>query len=268
MMGGTALAVLLGLIPLFLILADLLKLGFGSVNLEFFTHLPIPVGEVGGGMANAIVGSGLMIGVACVLALPVGLLGGLYLAEYGRGRLGSFIRFMADMLSGLPSIVIGIFVYSVVVVPMGHFSGLAGGVSLGIIMMPMIMRQTEEMLKLVPHSLREASLALGVPYWKTLFRVVFVTARGGILTGVLLAIARVSGETAPLLFTALGNQFWNLKLDQPMAALPLQIFTYAISPFEDWQRQAWAGALVLMGLVMLLNLISRFAMNSRLLRKR
>ncbi|MBI2344049.1 MAG: phosphate ABC transporter permease PstA [Deltaproteobacteria bacterium] len=258
MSGAAMMATLCGLIPLILISMHLLRRGISSINLDFFTHMPQPVGEPGGGMANAIIGTCLMVGIATAIALPIGLLGGLYLSEFGERRTGAAVRFAADMLNGIPSIVIGIFVYGFVVVPLGHFSAMAGGIALSIIMMPMILRNTEEMLRLVPHALREAALALGIPYWKTLLRVVLVTARRGIVTGILLALARIAGETAPLLFTALGNQFWSLRLDQPMAALPLQIFTYAISPFEEWQQQAWSGALVLIGIVVILSLLSRW----------
>lgn len=268
MMTSTFLAALIALIPLFLILAHLVNKGIGAINLDFLTHLPQPVGETGGGMANAIVGTLILIGLACSIALPIGIMGGIYLAEFGKNKLGFIVRFTADMLNGTPSIVIGIFVYGLIVIRMGHFSTLAGGIALGILMIPMIMRNTEEMLKLVPSSLKEAALALGLPYWKTLSHVVLKTARNGIITGILLAIARIAGETAPLLFTSLGNQFWNTRLDEPIAALPLQIFTYAISPFEDWQRQAWAGALVLIGIILFFNVGSRVIIRNRLARRR
>lgn len=268
MIGATILSAVIALIPLFLILTHLVNKGIGAINLDFFTKLPQPVGEAGGGMVNAIIGTLLLIGLACLVAIPIGILGGIYLAEFGKKRLGAIVRFTADMLNGIPSIVIGIFVYGLFVVYMGHFSALAGGVALGILMIPMIMRNTEEMLKLVPHSLREGALALGVPYWRTIIRVVLATARGGIITGILLAVARVAGETAPLLFTALGNQFWSTRLDEPIAALPLQIFTYAISPFEDWQKLAWAGALVLIGIILLLNIGARFIIRHRLMARK
>ena len=208
-------------------------------------------------MANAIVGSLLLISLAASLGLPLGILGGIYLAESRHRHLPWVLRFMADVLNGVPSIVIGIFAYTLVVLPMRHFSALAGGCALGIIMLPIVLRTTEELVRLVPTSLREAALALGLPEWKVLLRIVLPTARAGILTGGMLAIARIAGETAPLLFTAFGNRFWNLSLDQPIAALPLQIFTYAIAPFADWHRQAWAGALVLMGLIALVSLTAR-----------
>ena len=264
MMGATFLAALIALIPLFFILSHLISKGLGSLHWSFFTELPAPVGEPGGGMANGIVGSFLLVGIACLIGLPVGILGGIYLSEYGRGKLGNIVRFATDMLNGIPSIVIGIFVYAFIVIRVKHFSALAGGIALGIMMIPTVLRSTETMMNLVPQSLREGSLALGIPYWRTLVSVVFKTAQSGILTGVLLAISRIAGETAPLLFTALGNQFWNLKLDQPIAALPLQIFTYAISPYEDWQKQAWVGALVLIGLVLLLNIAARTLIRNRL----
>ncbi len=237
------------LLPLALIFGYLVVKGITAVNLDFFTQLPKPVGEVGGGMGNAIVGSLVLIALACVLGLPIGVLTGVYLAEHGHGRLGSAVRFAADVLNGVPSIVIGIFAYTLVVIPMKGFSAYAGGLALAVIMLPIVARTTEEIVRLVPESLREASLALGVPMWRTMVRVVLRTARGGIITGMMLAIARVAGETAPLLFTAFGNQYWHHGLNGPIASLPMQIYTYAISPFDDWHRQAWAGALVLVSLI-------------------
>jgi len=263
MKGLTFLAAIVALVPLFLILTDLFLKGIGSVNGAFFTELPRPVGETGGGMANAIAGTFYLIGLACLVGLPVGICGGIYLSEFGKGKLGATVRFAADLLNGTPSIVIGIFVYAVVVLPMKSFSALAGGIALGILMIPTVLRTTETMMQLVPQSLREGALALGVPYWRTLLSVVLRTARGGILTGILLSIARVAGETAPLLFTALGNQFFSLYWDQPIAALPLQIFNFAISPFEEWRAQAWAGALVLIGLILTLNVSSRIFMRAK-----
>lgn len=257
MLGGTVLCALIALVPLALILLKLLQLGIHSLSWSFFTEMPAPVGEIGGGMANALVGSGILIALATCIGLPSGILGGIYLAEYGRGPLTFWLRYMADLLSGTPSIVMGMFVYAILVLPVRQFSAWSGGVALGVMMIPTIMRTTEEMLKLVPRSLREASLALGVPQWRTIVSVVLATGRAGIVTGALLAIARISGETAPLLFTAFGNRFWNTDLNQPIAALPLQIFSYAISPYEDWQAQAWAGALVLIGLVLCLNIGAR-----------
>jgi len=253
------------LVPLFLILGHLLIRGMTALDLNFFTQLPKPVGEPGGGMANAIVGTLILIALACVLGLPVGILAGMYLAEYGEHKLGWTIRFAADVLNGVPSIVIGIFAYTLVVVPMKGFSAYAGGLALGVMMIPVVTRTTEEIVRLVPHSLREASLALGVPVWRTTLKVVMRTARAGIVTGVLLAIARIAGETAPLLFTAFGNRFWHQSLAQPIASLTVQIYTYAISPFEDWQRQAWGGAVVLIGLVLLSSLAVRLLVRGRLL---
>jgi phosphate transport system permease protein len=251
------------LVPLVLILGYLLTKGIGSVNLAFFTNLPKPVGEPGGGMANAIVGTMILIGLACVIGLPIGVLTGVYLAEYGHGRVGWTVRFCADVLNGVPSIVIGIYAYTLVVLPMRTFSAWAGACALGVIMLPIVTRTTEEMVKLVPNALREGALALGVPAWRTTLLVVIRTARGGIITGIMLAIARVAGETAPLLFTAFGNQFWHHGLSGPISSLPVQIFTYAISPFDDWHRQAWAGALVLLTLIFLTSLSVRLLTRGR-----
>lgn len=246
------------IIPLLMILGHLLAQGAKAVNLDFFTQLPQPVGESGGGMANAIVGTCILIGLACLVGLPIGIIGGIYLAEFGQNRIGWIVRFMSDILNGTPSIVIGIFAYTVMVLPMKRFSALAGGFALGIIMIPTVIRATEELVKLVPTSVREAGLALGIPQWKVILRIVLPSAKAGIVTGVLLAVARIAGETAPLLFTAFGNRFWHQGLDQPIASLPVQIFTYAISPFEDWHRQAWAGALVLIAMILLANILTRF----------
>ncbi len=247
--SGAVLCAVAVLLPLVLILGDLVTKGVSSLNVNFFTQLPKPVGEAGGGMANGIVGTLILIGVACVLGLPVGILAGVYVSEHGDRRFAQVVRFAADVLMGVPSIVIGIYAYTLVVRPMHSFSAYAGGCALAVIMLPMVARTTEEMIKLVPASLREAALALGVPAWRTTILVVLRTARGGIVTGIMLAIARIAGETAPLLFTAFGNQFWQRDLVGPIAALPLQIYAYAISPFDDWHRQAWAGALVLLGLI-------------------
>jgi phosphate transport system permease protein len=233
------------------------------VNVDFFTHLPKPVGEVGGGMANAIVGTLILLTLAAIIGLPVGILGGLYLAESRDRRLPWLARFLADVLNGVPSIVIGIFAYTVIVLPMRRFSALAGAFALAVIMLPIVVRTSEELVRLVPASLREAALALGIPQWKVLLRIVLPTARAGIVTGVMVAIARVAGETAPLLFTAFGNRFWHQGLDQPIAALPLQIFAYAIAPYDDWHRQAWAGALVLIGLVFVVSFAARVATSGR-----
>jgi len=258
-----ALAAGLVVLPLLMIFAFLLWQGASAVNLDFFTHLPKPVGDVGGGMANAIVGTLMLLALAAVLGLPVGILGGLYLAESRDRRLPWLARFLADVLNGVPSIVIGIFAYSVIVLPMRRFSALAGAFALAVIMLPIVVRTSEELVRLVPASLREAALALGIPQWKVLLRVVLPTARAGIITGVMVAIARVAGETAPLLFTAFGNRFWHQGLDQPIAALPLQIFAYAIAPYDDWHRQAWAGALVLIGLVFVVSFAARLATSGR-----
>jgi phosphate transport system permease protein len=250
-------------LPLLLIFAFLLWQGASAVNVDFFTHLPKPVGEVGGGMANAIVGTLILLSLAAILGLPIGILGGLYLAESRDRRLPWVARFLADVLNGVPSIVVGIFAYTVIVLPMRRFSALAGGFALAVIMLPIVVRTSEELVRLVPASLREAGLALGIPEWKVLLRVVLRTARAGIITGVMVAIARVAGETAPLLFTAFGNRFWHQGLDQPIAALPLQIFAYAIAPYDDWHRQAWAGALVLIGLVFVVSFAARVATSGR-----
>jgi len=251
------------LVPLILITGHLLAKGITSVNLSFFTQLPKPVGEAGGGMGNAIVGTMILIALACLVGLPIGVLTGVYLAEYGHGRFGWTVRFCADGLNGVPSIVIGIYAYTLIVLPAKSFSAYAGAGALAIIMLPIVARTTEEMVRLVPHALREASLALGVPAWRTTLRVVFRTARGGIITGIMLAISRVAGETAPLLFTAFGNQFWHHGLGGPIASLPLQIYTYAISPFDDWHRQAWAGALVLLTLIFCTSLSVRLLTRGR-----
>lgn len=248
----TALAVttvLLVLTPLVAIFGYLVYRGLGSLNWAFLTQTPKPVGEVGGGMANAIVGSLMILGIASIIGVPFGIGAGIYLAEFGRNRLGGVIRFTADVLNGVPSIVIGIVGYAIVVLYQHHFSALAGGVALSIMMVPTICRTTEEMLLLVPQALREAAYGLGVPRWRTTLSIVLRTATSGVITGVMLAFARIAGETAPLLFTTLGNQFWNLRYDQPTAALPLQIYVYANSPYEDWHRQAWAGSFVLIVLI-------------------
>src|SRR5437016_4449924 len=248
---------ILVILPLGLVFFHLLVNGITSVNWDFFTKLPAPVGEVGGGMANAIVGSLELLAIASVIGIPVGVLGGVYLAEYGSARINSFLRFLADVLNGIPSITWGIVVYGLVVLRFKGFSAYAGGLALALIMIPLILRTTEEVILLVPNGYREAALALGVSRWKTIVHIVMKTASKGIVTGILLALARVGGETAPLLFTAFGNRFWNHSLSQPIAALPLQIFTYAISPYDDWHRQAWAGALVLVTGVFCVNILVR-----------
>ncbi len=249
MTGLAFFTVLLVLTPLFAIFGYLVYRGASSLNWAFFTQIPKPVGEAGGGMANAIVGSVLILGIASIIGVPFGVGAGIYLAEFGRNRLGGLIRFTADVLNGVPSIVIGIVAYAIVVLYQKHFSALAGGVALAIMMVPTISRTTEEMLLLVPQSLREAAYGLGVPRWRTTLSVTLRTATSGVITGIMLAFARVAGETAPLLFTAFGNQYWNLQPSQPTAALPLQIFIYAISPYDEWHREAWAAALVLIILI-------------------
>ena len=249
--GLSILATILVILPLVAILFYLIYKGASSLNLAFFTHIPAPVGEVGGGMANSIVGSGIILFLASLMGIPIGIAAGVYLAEFGRGTLlGNAVRFTADVLNGVPSIVMGISIYSLIVLQQKHFSALAGGVALGIMMIPTITRTTEEMLATVPHAIREAALGLGVPKWRTAISVSLRTASPGIITGCMLAFARVAGETAPLLFTAFGNQFWSFKLSEPIAALPLQIFVYAISPYDEWHRLAWAGSLVLIVMIM------------------
>jgi len=258
LMLGLCLVILVGaLAVLIAVLGYVVSQGPRSINVAFLTQTPRPVGESGGGMANAIFGTILLVGIATVIGLPVGVGAGIYLAEYGRGRLASVIRFVADVLTGVPSITIGLFAYATLVVPLRTFSAMAGGFALGVIMLPVVTRTTEEMVRLVPGNLREAALALGVARWKVIASIVLPTALGGILTGALLAVARVAGETAPLLFTAFGNQFWSSGPTQPVAAMPLQIFAYAIAPYDDWHRQAWAGALVLVSLVLLLSVGAR-----------
>ena len=258
-----ALAAVAVVSPLLMIFGFLIYQGASAVNVDFFLHLPKPVGEVGGGVANAIVGSLIMIGLAACVALPIGILGGVYLAESRERRLPWAVRFLADVLNGVPSIVVGIFAYTIIVLAMRRFSAFAGGFALAFIMIPIILRTTEEMVRLVPNALREAGLGIGLPQWKVTLYVVLPAARAGVITGVIVAIARVAGETAPLLFTALGNRFWHQGLDQPIAALPLQIYAYAISPYDDWHRQAWAGALVLVTLVFLTSLAARLATRGR-----
>ena len=249
MTGLAVLTVFIVLAPLIAIFGYLVYRGIGSINWAFLTQTPKPVGESGGGMANAIVGSLIILGIASIIGVPFGIGAGVYLAEFGRNRLGSAIRFTADVLNGVPSIVIGIVAYGIVVLRQHHFSALAGGVALSIMMVPTICRTTEEMLLLVPQALREAAYGLGVPRWRTTLSIVLRTATSGVITGIMLAFARIAGETAPLLFTTLGNQFWNLRYDQPTAALPLQIYVYANSAYEDWHRQAWAGSFVLIVLI-------------------
>jgi phosphate transport system permease protein len=252
-------SVLLALIPLAFILFFVLKQGLPSLNLAFFTQTPRPVGEAGGGMANAMVGTLVLIGIAALLAVPIGVLTGIYLSEYRKSSLSTAARFAADVLNGVPSIVVGIFAYSVAVMPVRRFSALAGGFALGVMMIPIIARTTEELLRLVPESLRDGALALGATRAKAAWSVVLPAALPGILTGILVALARIAGETAPLLFTAFGNRFFSTRLDQPIAALTVQIYTYAVSPYEEWHRQAWAGAFLLVVVVFVLSVIARLA---------
>jgi phosphate transport system permease protein len=263
----SVLATVLVIAPLVAILFYLVYKGASSLNLAFFTHIPMPVGEEGGGMANSIVGSGVVLTLASLMGVPVGIAAGVYLAEFGRGRLlANVIRFTADVLNGVPSIVMGIAIYSLVVMQQKHFSALAGGIALAIMMVPTITRTTEEMLATVPHAVREAALGLGVPKWRTVLSVSLRTASPGIITGCMLAFARVAGETAPLLFTAFGNQFWSFKLNEPIGALPLQIYVYAISPYDEWHRLAWAGSLVLIVLIMVAVTLVRIFANRGVLK--
>ncbi len=257
--GLALLSTLLVVAPLVAIFCYLLYKGASSLNFAFFTQVPRPVGEVGGGMANAIFGSGLLLAVGSLLGVPVGIASGIFLAEFGRGTvLANAVRFTADVLNGVPSIVMGIAVYSLIVLPQKHFSAFSGGVALGIMMIPTITRTTEEMLATVPNAVREAALGLGVPAWRSVLSITLRTASPGIITGCMLAFARVAGETAPLLFTAFGNNFWSHNLNQPIAALPLQIYIYAISPYDDWHRLAWAGSLVLIVLIVISVALVRF----------
>jgi phosphate transport system permease protein len=258
MFGLTALCTLVSLSVLFFILGYIVFKGVSSVSLDFLTQLPKPVGEAGGGIAHAIVGSGKIVGLATLMGVPLGVLSAIYLSEYGkRNRLGFCIRYAADLLNGMPSIVLGVFAYTMIVLPMKRFSALAGSLVLAIIMIPIVLRNTEEFLRLVPSTIREAGLALGIPRWKVVLRIVLPTASRGILTGVLLAISRIAGETAPLIFTAFGNRFWDNGFLNPMATLPLTLYTYAISPYEEWQQQAWAAALILLLIVLAGNVAAR-----------
>lgn len=251
------------LVPLVFIFVHIVRMGASSINPDFFTQIPKPPGEAGGGMANGLVGSAALIALAAFVGIPVGVFGAVYLSEYGGNRVANAIRFAADVLSGVPSIITGMVAYALLVVPLHGFSALAGAFALSLIMVPIVLRTTEEQLKLVPVSLREASLALGVPLWRTTLKVTLRSALTGVMTGTLLATARIAGETAPLLFTALGNQFWSHKLTEPIAAMPLQIFNFAISPYDDWHRLAWAGALVLVTVMFVLSLAARFFGRSR-----
>jgi phosphate transport system permease protein len=250
-------AVVLALVPLFSVLWLVISRGFRSLSVDFFTKLPVPVGEVGGGIGNAIVGTLFMVGLACLIGLPLGVGAGIFLAERGDGKLGTAVRFTAEVLAGVPSIVVGVVAYGLIVVTMGHFSAWAGAIALAILMIPTLARSTEEMVRLVPRSLREGSLALGVPAWKTSLFVILRTAMGGLMNAILLSIARAAGETAPLLFTSLNNQYWNFNPNQPTASLTVQIFNYAISPYEDWHAKAWGAALCLLILIGVLSLTAR-----------
>lgn len=263
MLALCALSALIALAVLLMIFFYTINRGASYLSLDFFLQMPKPVGEAGGGMANAIAGTGILIGIGSVIGLPIGVMAGIYLAEYGNNKFAIVVRFMTDVLSGIPSIVAGVVAYSLVVIPMKHFSALAGGVALAILMIPTVTRTTEEMVKLVPQSYREAGLALGIPQWKMTLQIVLRTAFRGIVTGILLAVARVAGETAPLLFTALGNRFWSTSLDQPIASLSVFVYDYAKAPFEDWNNQAWTAALVLIILISLLSLSVRIVTRNR-----
>jgi len=264
MAGVCAICFIAAFIPLVSVLWLVISKGAAGLSWAFFTELPKPVGEEGGGIGNALVGTLYMVGLACLIGLPLGVGAGVYLAEKGDGTVGQTVRFMAEVLSGVPSIVIGIVAYALVVIPMGHFSAWAGAVALSILMIPTLARATEELVRLVPGSLREASLALGVPNWRTSLRVIIRTALGGIVTACLLAVARAAGETAPLLFTALNNQYWNVNPSAPTASLTVAIFNYAISPYDDWHAKAWTASLVLLIVVGLLNIASRVLTRNRL----
>ena len=250
-------AVVVALVPLALIFFYVIRQGFSALNWDFFTKMPKPVGETGGGMANAMVGTLILIGVASAVAIPIGLIGGTYLSEYGSKPFASLVRFTADVLNGIPSIVVGIFAYGLLVMPVKRFSAVAGGVALGFMMIPIITRTTEELLNLVPSTLREGSLALGATRARAVFSVMIPAALPGIMTGILVSLARISGETAPLLFTAFNNRFFSTRLDQPISSLTVQVYTYAISPYEDWHRQAWAGALVLVAVIFVFSVLAR-----------
>jgi len=258
----TAVFTAVSLTLLFAILGYIAFHGISAISFNFFTKLPVPLGETGGGIANSIVGSAKVVGLACVMGLPVGILGAVYLAEFGDNKIGFAIRYCADVLNGVPSIVMGIFAYTVVVLSMGHFSAFSGSVALALIMVPLVLRTAEEFIRLVPGSIREAALALGISQWKVILRVVLPTAARGIMTGAILAVSRISGETAPLIFTAFGNRFWDAGMMNPIATLPHTIFTYAIAPYDDWHRQAWAAALILMLVVLIGNVTARILMKT------
>jgi len=264
--GAAVVAAILVITPLIVIFSYLVVRGIGSIDLAFLTHAPVPVGEKGGGIANAIVGSGIVLAIASLIGVPLGIGAGIFLSEYGRNKFGYAVRFTADVLNGLPSIVIGIAIYGIVVAPFHHFSALAGGIALGVMMIPTVARTTEEMLLMVPNTLREAALGLGIPHWRATLSITLRTATSGVITGVMLAFALIAGETAPLLFTALGNQWWSFKLNQPIAALPLQIYNYAISPYDEQHAMAWAGSLVLIIIIVGTFAVVRFVAGRGVLR--
>jgi len=262
-MGLTFIAALTAIVPLAFIFYYTVSKGITHLNIDFFISMPKPVGEPGGGMANAIVGTLILVGIGALFGLPIGIMAGIYLAEFGNNKFGLLLRFLTDVLSGIPSIVVGVVAYTLVVIPMGHFSALAGGVALAILMIPTVTRTTEEMIKLVPHSYREAGLGLGIPKWKTSLFIVLRTAWKGIATGILLALSRAAGETAPLLFTALGNRFWSTNIFQPIASLTVYIYDYARAPFEDWNNQAWTAALVLILFISIFSIAFRIITRSK-----
>jgi phosphate transport system permease protein len=245
------------IIPLFLVFFHVVKLGLPALNWDFFTSLPTPVGQPGGGMANSLLGSFVMIVLASIVGVPVGVLGGVYLSEYGKGKIATTMRFAVDLLTSVPSIVVGLYIYTLVVVPFKSFSAYAGGLALAVLMFPFVVKTTEEVLKLLPQHIREAGLALGIPRWRVILSIVLKGSIPSVMTGVMLGIARIAGETAPLLFTAFGNRFWPRGLAEPMPSLPVQIYSYAISPFDEWHKQAWAGAFLLMMMVFVFNLVAR-----------
>ncbi|HUX93748.1 MAG TPA: phosphate ABC transporter permease PstA [Ignavibacteriaceae bacterium] len=263
MLSVSFLAAIITIAPLILIFYYTISKGIANLNINFFTKLPTPVGESGGGMVNAIIGTLILIAIGGGIGIPVGILSGVYLSEFGKNKFGAVVRFFADVLSGIPSIVVGVVAYTLVVIPMRHFSALAGGIALAILMIPTITRTTEEMIKLVPQSYREAGLALGIPKWKITVMIVLKTAWKGIATGILLGLSRAAGETAPLLFTSLGNRFWSTNIFQPIASLTVYIYQYASSPFKDWNDQAWTAALVLIILISLLSLVFRIITRSK-----
>lgn len=263
MISLIVLASLIAIFPLMSVFIFVFQKGFSTLSLDFFTKLPAPVGEVGGGMGQSLLGSTLLIALASLIGVPWGIASGIYVTEYGYGKSAWFLRFSNDLLMGVPSIVVGLFVYSFIVEPMKGFSLIAGGVALGVIMIPLVSRATEEILKTVPQHIREAGLALGISRYRVILNIILKGSWGGILTGVILSVARISGETAPLLFTSFNNQFWSTSLSQPISSLPIQIYTYAVSPFEDWQKQAWAGALVLILFIFMINISVRLIFNRR-----